>query len=88
MWHEKLANDLAFLDILKSAKEITQILREEQQVDFIIALLHSGSNKKFRGQENLCAGLFNANAPGWVADHVSGIQKEALAYYAKPLSIS
>ncbi len=48
MWHEKLANDLAFLDILQRAKEITQILREEQRVDFIIALLHSGSNKKVR----------------------------------------
>ena len=73
MWHEKLANDLAFLDILQRAKEITQILREEQQVDFIIALLHSGSNKKFGEQENLYAGLPNANAAGWVADHVSGI---------------
>ena len=64
MWHEKLANDLAFLDILQRAKEITQILREEQQVDFIIALLHSGSNKKFGEQENLYAGLPNANAVG------------------------
>ena len=73
MWHEKLANDLAFLDILQRAKEITQILREEQQVDFIIALLHSGSNKRFGEQENLYAGLPNANAAGWVADHVSGI---------------
>ena len=73
MWHEKLANDLAFLDILQRAKEITQILREEQQVDFIIALLHSGSNKKFGEQENLYAGLPNANAAGWMADHVSGI---------------
>ena len=73
MWHEKLANDFAFLDILQRAKEITQILREEQQVDFIIALLHSGSNKKFGEQENLYAGLPNANAAGWVADHVSGI---------------
>ena len=74
MWHEKLANDFAFLDILQRAKEITQILREEQQVDFIIALLHSGSNKKFGEQENLYAGLPNANAAGWVADHVSGIE--------------
>ena len=73
MWHEKLANDFAFLDILQRAKKITQILREEQQVDFIIALLHSGSNKKFGEQENLYAGLPNANAAGWVADHVSGI---------------
>ena len=73
MWHEKLANDFAFLDILQRAKEITQILREEQQVDFIIALLHSGSNKKFGEQENLYAGLPNANAAGWMADHVSGI---------------
>ena len=73
MWHEKLANDFAFLDILQRAKEIIQILREEQQVDFIIALLHSGSNKKFGEQENLYAGLPNANAAGWVADHVSGI---------------
>ena len=73
MWHEKLANDLAFLDILENAKEITQILREEQQVDLIIALLHSGSNKKFGKQENLYAGLPNANAAGWVADYVPGV---------------
>ena len=62
IWHEKLGNDLTFLGILQSAKEITQILLEEQQVDFIIALLHSGSNKKFGAQENLHAGLPNANA--------------------------
>ena len=29
IWHEKLGNDLAFLGILQSAKEITQILRED-----------------------------------------------------------
>ena len=73
IWHEKLGNDLAFLGILQSAKEITQILLEEQQVDFIIALLHSGSNKKFGAQENLHAGLPNANAASWVVDHVPGI---------------
>ena len=29
IWHEKLGNDLVFLGILQSAKEITQILRED-----------------------------------------------------------
>ena len=45
MYRQKLDDYLAFLDIFGSAKEIIQILCEEQQVDLIIALLHSGSNK-------------------------------------------
>ena len=45
MYHQKLDDYLAFLDIFGSAKEIIQILCEEQHVDLIITLLHSGSNK-------------------------------------------
>ena len=45
MYHQKLDDYLAFLDIFGSAKEIIQILCEEQQVDLIIELLYSGSNK-------------------------------------------
>ena len=45
MYYQKLDDYLAFLDILGSAKAIIQILCEEQQVNLIIELLHSGSNK-------------------------------------------
>ena len=45
MYHQKLDDYLAFLYIFGSTKEIIQILCEEQQVDLIIELLHSGSNK-------------------------------------------
>ena len=57
MYRQKLDDYLAFLDIFGSSKEIIQIFCEEQQVDLIIEILHSGSNRKFRDQENLWADL-------------------------------
>ena len=63
MYYQKLDDYLAFLDILGSAKAIIQILCEEQQVNLIIELLHSGSNKNSE-IKNLYASLPNTNAVG------------------------
>ncbi len=63
---------LAFQDMAIAAQKWVPILREQEQVDVLIGLFHSGHNLRYDQSIALRQGVALPNAAGVIADHVEG----------------
>ena len=73
LWHQETLQGLYIEDPVESARKWVDVLRNEHQVDLVIALLHSGEDASFEEEEQRFAGLPSVNAAGLIANHVRGI---------------
>ncbi len=65
--------ELEFEDLSEVAKRWVPVLREQEQVDLVVALLHSGAEVDYDRDVARLAGLPDVNAAGVVADFAEGV---------------
>jgi len=74
LWNDpEKVEELSFSAMKPYAEHWTKVLREQEQVDWIVGLFHSGANSKYDGEIASLRGLPLVNASGVIADQVSGI---------------